>query len=1182
MSGISWRAIICNTFSSYCRADVTSASATVEFHVSRSARDRYEFDDQLFSTTGNVIFGNFHAARQFTHKMNAQRDLLNHPEQALRASDIYAMGLMDEMFHGVVNWYRQNVNPRVIAQADEWLRDRLGPTAVDETLLAFVTEFPTVELYRGGKEASIYLAQTTDGIPNRLVALEELLMLWLANANPALRQFHELFDDSVLRRESSFAQLTESLRHFFTTQPGLGSGRGDLLGLLTEPIRRHPHSLQDQLRYMVGHWQDLIRHLILRVFGGLDFLTEEGKATFTSPPPTEVSTYSGGLEEPEQFSQDWDWMPSLVLMAKSTLIWLDQLSQAYGRTISRLDEIPDQELDKLAGWGFTGLWLIGVWQRCSASRQIKRSCGNPEAEASAYSLFDYEIAEELGGESALENLRMRCWRRGIRLACDMVPNHTGIDSDWVRKYPDRFISLPYSPFPAYSFKSQNLSEDPRYVVQIDDKYYSQEDAAVVFRREDTWTGEVRFIYHGNDGTNMPWNDTAQLDYINPEVREAVIERIIHVARLFPVIRFDAAMTLAKKHIQRLWYPEPGRGGDIPSRAEFGLQRKAFDDAIPVEFWREVVDRVAAEVPDCLLLAEAFWFMEGYFVRTLGMHRVYNSSFMNMLKNEENRKYRQTIINTLQFNPEILKRFVNFMNNPDEDTAIAQFGDNDKYFGVCLLLVTMPGLPMFGHGQVEGFHEKYGMEYGRAYWDETPNDDLVARHEREIFPLMKRRYLFSGVESFVLYDFMAASGELNDNVFAYSNCFGAEKNLIVYNNKFENASGWIRASVPFAEKADGSDEMRLVQRSLRQGLGLSDEHDSFLIFRDDISGLEFIRNSKSVCEQGLYFELGAFKYQVITTMYEVRDDERGNYARLTQEMKGQGVASIREAFTELRLGHVLSKFVAILNTPMLQTFMSAEAAGHDAFQLEFGGRLGEFLAAAAQELQREKDIDVVLQTVRGRMEACLQLISPARLLASMKPNQRKVVNDFLKAHFGKRVQSLIFCWLCTHSVGRLTTVADYEIASLEIFDEWLLRSRVGDVLADCGHNAQQVTSDLHLLQILIAYHQKLRQHDIAELNGALRSMLEDATVQQFIGVNRFQDTVWFNKEQAEFLVASMIAVAAVMTLDGGAPAAVGDVVTLCKTAESWMEKIAQSKYRLADLMSLLSDDAMRVPGRKLKS
>jgi len=63
------------------------------------------------------------------------------------------------------------------------------------------------------------------------------------------------------------------------------------------------------------------------------------------------------------------------------------------------------------------------------------------------------------------------------------------------------------------------------------------------------------------------------------------------------------------------------------------------------------------------LAEAFWLMEGYFVRTLGMHRVYNSAFMNMLHTEDNANYRMTIKNVLEFSPEVLKRFVNFMNNP---------------------------------------------------------------------------------------------------------------------------------------------------------------------------------------------------------------------------------------------------------------------------------------------------------------------------------------------------------------------------------------------------------------------------------------------------------------------------------------------------------------------------------------
>ena len=259
------------------------------------------------------------------------------------------------------------------------------------------------------------------------------------------------------------------------------------------------------------------------------------------------------------------------------------------------------------------------------------------------------------------------------------------------------------------------------------------------------------------------------------------------------------MTLAKKHLQRLWFPEPGSGSDIPSRAEFGLSKNEFDKLVPNEFWREVVDRVAEELPDTLLLAEAFWMMESYFVRTLGMHRVYNSAFMNMLKMERNADYRTTIKKTLEFDPEILKRFVNFLNNPDEETAALQFGKGDKYFGVTLLMVTMPGLPMFGHGQMEGLEEKYGMEYRKAYWEEQPNWGMVERHKWDLAPLMHKRYLFSGVENFYLYDYFTNDGTVNENVFAYSNRVGDERALILYNNSFESTSGWIRTSSAIKDK-----------------------------------------------------------------------------------------------------------------------------------------------------------------------------------------------------------------------------------------------------------------------------------------------------------------------------------------------------------------------------------------------
>ncbi|HEY8135288.1 MAG TPA: alpha-amylase family glycosyl hydrolase, partial [Candidatus Limnocylindrales bacterium] len=681
-----------------------------EFHVSRDARQRYEFDEALFGLSGNVVFAGYPAARRFAQAMNAQRDVAADPGRAVRAGDINAMGLVDEILHHVVELYRRQRNPAAMAGALAALDQSLGSEALETALTVFAERFPTVAAYRGEQSAADYLAGEIGGVPNRQIALEELLLVWLANGNPAFGRYEELFDDTPLADGSAYAQLIDGLRHYFRSQPGFGPDGDDLISLLQRPAMEAPGSLADQLRWISSRWGFVAERFGDVVTIGLDVLREDERAEWMRFNPSDGGTavFGGGAEgaeaesgalhgfgeaadaEVERFSQDLDWMPRVTLLAKSTYVWLDQLSRSYGRPIYRLDQIPDEELDRVAASGFTGLWLIGLWERSRASQQIKQLRGNPEAVASAYSLMDYRIADDLGGDAAYANLRDRAWARGIRLASDMVPNHMGIDSRWVVEHPDWFVQRTDPPYPAYTYSGPNLSSDERVGIYIEDHYFDNSDAAVTFKRVERRSGEERFMYHGNDGTSMPWNDTAQLDYLRADVREAVIQTILHVARQFPIIRFDAAMTLAKKHIQRLWYPEPGEGGAIPSRAESAMTKAQFDAAMPQEFWREVVDRVAAEAPDTLLLAEAFWLMEGYFVRTLGMHRVYNSAFMNMLRDERNAEYRTVIKNTLEFDPQILKRYVNFMNNPDERTAVDQFGKGDKYFGVATLMATMPG------------------------------------------------------------------------------------------------------------------------------------------------------------------------------------------------------------------------------------------------------------------------------------------------------------------------------------------------------------------------------------------------------------------------------------------------------------------------------------------------------------
>ncbi|MGO9307528.1 MAG: alpha-amylase family glycosyl hydrolase [Spirochaetia bacterium] len=1027
------------------------------FHVSRAARTRYDFSDDLFSTSGNVVFLDLHGAQLFTQRMNEKRRQSGRPQQGLlRAGDMNAMGLIDEILHYVAGLYRQRIEPLAFSRALEFAAKRLGQEEVEAAFEKFQAEFPPVG--ETGSEA-------------RETTLEEMLMLSLANRNPAFAPFVELFDHAALAA-TAYAPLVEALGEFFESQPVFGPDDQDLVTMLRSPALAAPDSLSGQLEYIRTRWGFLLGDLLLRLLTGLDLIREEEKlrfGTFTPGPP-EVYEYVGQAAEVEAFSEDRDWMPRAVMIAKNALVWLDQLSRAYGREIRRLDQIPDEELDRLARSGFTALWLIGVWERSGASREIKRRMGNPEAEASAYSLFDYEIAAELGGQGSLDNLKGRAWQRGIRLASDMVPNHTGVDSRWMTEHPERFLSWrqPWPPFPSYTFDGPNVSQTPGLGVYLEDHYWDRRDAAVVFKRVDFATGDTRLIYHGNDGTHMPWNDTAQLDFLNPETREAVIQTILHVARMFPLIRFDAAMTLAKKHYQRLWYPEPGRGGDIASRAGNGLSRHDFDRAMPVEFWREVVDRVAREAPDTLLLAEAFWMLEGFFVRTLGMHRVYNSAFMHMLKKEDNAGYRQTIRNTIEFDPEVLKRFVNFMSNPDEQTAIEQFGDGDKYFGVCTLMATLPGLPMFAHGQVEGLREKYGMEFRRAYWNEAANAGLAARHEREIFPLLRRRHIFSGVAEFLLYDFFSTGGNVNEDVFAYSNRRGNERGLVLYNNRFAEARGWVRTSAAYAVKT--AEGRRLVQKCLGEGLGLPNDAAFFTVFRDHATGLQFIRGCRDLWEKGLYAELGAYRVQVFLDFSVVRDDDRGRWSGLASELSGQGVPSMDAAFRERELRPVRETLRTLLEQPAsaVQTYPRfLEAATPFS-----AGRLDAAAARAMfEELHPRLEAAGAKEEEAGR--AFLRAWTMLRPLAGAHP-----------------AGSPVPAWLA----------------------EWMLVDFLAAWLARAGWDAQ--TPIPALFDLLLSIPEGAVSGGRPAVSVDWLTLLSHPSAERLFGVHAFEGMQWFRKESLE--------------------------------------------------------------------
>lgn len=1061
-----------------------------------------DFFSALFpSTTELGIL--YRQANELAHQYNLKTKERGGSE-FVAAGKLHATAVLHLLYQTVLTRYLNDTEPDFFTRLTALLSKN---HAGNDVLAFYMKEFPSPLLLEQQLPLDFFYDESLRGYFIHQVMLD----------NPALIKAAKPFISPEGLSFPKGAQALTALLGGYTQGAALmANSDEDIFTFLTRPSKLYPDSLLDQITYILDTWGDMLpaelKSLLLRA---IDYVQEEEKPHFGGPgggtAPTHVPDYSFSDAEYEAFSADRNWMPNVIMIAKSTLVWLDQLSKEYGHPITTLDQIPNQELDNLHERGFTALWLIGIWERSVASKRIKNLCGNPEAEASAYSLKNYEIASSIGGWSALDNLRQRCADRSLRLASDMVPNHTGIDGDWVFNHSEYFIQQSYPPFPSYTYNGEDLSENSDIEIKLEDHYYDQSDAAVTFKRRDKRTGETSYIFHGNDGTSMPWNDTAQLDFLNPATREAVFQQIKHVAKNFPIIRFDAAMTLAKKHIQRLWYPKPGHGGDIAGRSQSGLDEATFNDLIPQEFWREVVDRLSVELPDTLLLAEAFWMMEGYFVRTLGMHRVYNSAFMNMLKNQENQKYRDTIKGTISFEPEILKRFVNFMNNPDEETAVAQFGESDKYFGVCTLLATMPGLPMFGHGQIEGYKEKYGMEYRKAYWDERPNQWLLGEHYRRVFPLLKKRYLFSGVDNFQLFD-LVDGGYVHESAFCYINGTAHEKALVLYNNQYESVQGWINYSAPKLEK-QGNDK-RTETISLAEALGLTLGGRRYVLYEAFPGKLTYMIPSLKVFDEGGHFHLNGYEAKVLLNIREVEDVD-GTYEMLYNSLGDRGVENIEQEILALRLQPIF-KAMENLHSSSFKKLLASLLKGEGTAKIE--RKLILSLAEAYTHLgvAVEQLHPVAFKALPSKPRE----IKPAEMLKEIQRLAALFAKDSPEPYFGQggaimdELPSIIAASLFLKPfIHEWSGVTDAMVAS----DRLLLTRFFAEDLQEAGFTGDSARKACHSAALLACSATMIKDFADHSPQKVLSTLLEDQAVRTYANCNEYQGTTWYKKEAIQEII-----------------------------------------------------------------
>ena len=179
--------------------------------------------------------------------------------------------------------------------------------------------------------------------------------------------------------------------------------------------------------------------------------------------PAEAPSFAGAADEPEAFSSDSAWMPRVVLMAKSTYVWLDQLSRTYGRADPDAStRIPDEELDTLAALGLHRPLAhrpVGAQprRRSGSSRCAATPTPSPRPTRSTTTGSPTTSAARRPTRPARPGLGAR-HPPGQRHGAQPHGHRLALGHRAPRLVP---VAAPSRPIPAYSFNGPDLSSDER-------------------------------------------------------------------------------------------------------------------------------------------------------------------------------------------------------------------------------------------------------------------------------------------------------------------------------------------------------------------------------------------------------------------------------------------------------------------------------------------------------------------------------------------------------------------------------------------------------------------------------------------------------------------------------------------------------------------------------------------------
>ena len=281
-----------------------TACLLIEESVLNSFEEYPERDER-----GRTVFENSFASRSLSESINAKLS----PPVPCSAGRLSLGGMLYAFYTSLSSAYMEDL--RSLSE-ELTLGELAGSTNGDLWDSLFESadrDFPAALAVRRGDSPA--------DLEERIIDLLSLQLLW---SNPAASSFTILYP-SLEEASSFFKELPENVAAYLRSLPLPPGWDESLLHLLLKPQELFADSLEEQIRFITG--SPFYSRLGNKTpyLKALDLANEENKFGGPGPGPVEGIDFSFIEDDTPRFSDDSDWMPKLILIAKNCYVWLFQL-----------------------------------------------------------------------------------------------------------------------------------------------------------------------------------------------------------------------------------------------------------------------------------------------------------------------------------------------------------------------------------------------------------------------------------------------------------------------------------------------------------------------------------------------------------------------------------------------------------------------------------------------------------------------------------------------------------------------------------------------------------------------------------------------------------------------------------------------------------------------------------------